>query len=643
MTQSAGVDNREVRRGADMAEDDEFGAMESSEGEREGHGLSPPVVRALDASLHAAQFTQEQWGLVEEVLQKRLLPIQQQADRDRQQMLVFQASNHALATELTAIHALDQAPRDLFPQDEWEDPREFEAGAVIARRGPAAGSYTEMRVDGRPSNVLFPATSAALPTRRIVSQLGAASTAPTPRAYMRGRGGFRHSWDSQPPYDPRRTSGHGGAPTYLPTYEAHAQERPRSTTGSRYTMREQSAAPIDVAVDQNATLFAKLSQAQQYVHHRIETEGLAFLQAYCKDERHLSPKLMGTQFSQAPFQRGANANLRTALRQLFDWLAASNGLAPERDHYILLMMGAKFAGAAAKEFDRAYLTAMKAFPGQRIRVLFEILLAAYTDPLMPKLLKENKKQALLAWKAATPISVIRESILSLMHEWQQAAEDTAEAEGLQKIDAMTQKQWMEECERHWPPWAAALYLTEQHQFGGTVADMFNFLQSCEAATGRILQLAAPDNTYTGMTVEEALQYGENEQLHHLLALSRNVRCFRCLQNHYMADCKATQSREEAAGQARPWPPMPPHPSQLTAVAQLATPQAPPPVATTPAPAPVDTALFVTIQEMRTDLQEMRADMQTQQLALQDHAQHQQQMASALLTLTSNLNGFGFSK
>jgi hypothetical protein len=646
MAQGAGVEGREVRRGADTAGDDEFGAMESLAGEGEGQGLSPPVVRALDASLHASQFTQEQWGLLEEELQRRLAPMQQQSERDRQQMLGFQASNHALATELTAMHALDQGPRDLFPHDEWEDHRDFEAGAVIARRGPAAGSYTEMRVDGRPSNVSFPAASAALPTRRLVGQLGAASSAPTPRAYMRGRGGFRSSWDGQPPFDPRRTSGQGGAPTYLPTYDARAQERPRHTPGPRYTMREQSAAPIDVAVDQNATLFAKLSQAQQYVQQRIDHEGNAFLQAYSKDEKHLTPKLMGAQFSQAPFQRGANANLRTALRQMFDWLSASNGLAPDRDHYILLMMGAKFAGAAAKEFDRAYLTAMKAFPGQRIRVLFEILLAAYTDPFMPKLLKENKKQALLAWKAATPISVIRESILSLMHEWQQAAEDTADAEGLQKIDEMTEKQWMEECERHWPPWAAALYLTEQHQFGGTVADMFNFLQSREAATGRILQLAVPDNTYTGMTVEEALQYGENEQLHHLLALSRNVRCFRCLQNHYMADCKAAQSREEAAGQARPWPPMPPHPSQLTAVAQLATPQAPPllpPVATALTPAPVDTALFVAIQEMRADLQAMRSDMQTQQLALQDHAHHQQQMASALLTLTSNLNGLGFSK
>jgi hypothetical protein len=81
---------------------------------------------------------------------------------------------------------------------------------------------------------------------------------------------------------------------------------------------------------------------------------------------------------------------------------------------------------------------------------------------------------------------------------------------------------MEECERHWPPWATVLYLTEQHQFGGTVADMFNFLQSRESTTGRILQIAAPDNTYTGMTVEEALQYGENEPL------VRSVRGHRCL-------------------------------------------------------------------------------------------------------------------
>jgi hypothetical protein len=81
--------------------------------------------------------------------------------------------------------------------------------------------------------------------------------------------------------------------------------------------------------------------------------------------------------------------------------------------------------------------------------------------------------------------------------------------------------------------------------------MFNFLQSREVVTGRILQLAAPDNTCTGMTVEETLQYDENKQLHHLLTLSRNVRCFHCLQNHYMSDCKTVKSREEVTGQARP--------------------------------------------------------------------------------------------
>ena len=48
--------------------------MESPTGSGEGQGLSPPVVRVLDISLHAAQFTQEQWGLIEEELQSRLSP-----------------------------------------------------------------------------------------------------------------------------------------------------------------------------------------------------------------------------------------------------------------------------------------------------------------------------------------------------------------------------------------------------------------------------------------------------------------------------------------------------------------------------------------------------------------------------------------
>ena len=179
MAQGAGVGGREGMRGADMAGDEEFGDMESPHGAWAGQAVSPAVVRELDASLHAAQFTQEQRVLMEAELQRRLVPI-------RQKNLEYQASNHALAMELTALHALDQGPRDLFPP-EWEDHRDFEAaGAVIDRRGPAAGAYTEMRVDGRPSNVSFPATSAALPARRIMGQMGAASSAPTPREYMRG-------------------------------------------------------------------------------------------------------------------------------------------------------------------------------------------------------------------------------------------------------------------------------------------------------------------------------------------------------------------------------------------------------------------------------------------------------------------------
>ena len=58
----------------------------------------------------------------------------------------FQTSNHALTMELTALHVLDQGPRDLFPQvsDGWEDSRGFEDGPEVG---------TEIRVDGRPRNV----------------------------------------------------------------------------------------------------------------------------------------------------------------------------------------------------------------------------------------------------------------------------------------------------------------------------------------------------------------------------------------------------------------------------------------------------------------------------------------------------------
>ena len=82
-----------------------------------------------------AQFTQEQSALIEAEIQRRIGIRETEAaaasERQRQQLTEFQASNHAFAMELSARHALDQGQRDLFPQDEWEDPGEFEAGSAI--------------------------------------------------------------------------------------------------------------------------------------------------------------------------------------------------------------------------------------------------------------------------------------------------------------------------------------------------------------------------------------------------------------------------------------------------------------------------------------------------------------------------------
>ena len=44
--------------------------METPEGAGEGQALSPPVGRALDASLQAAQFTQEQSAFIEAEVQR---------------------------------------------------------------------------------------------------------------------------------------------------------------------------------------------------------------------------------------------------------------------------------------------------------------------------------------------------------------------------------------------------------------------------------------------------------------------------------------------------------------------------------------------------------------------------------------------
>ena len=175
-----------------------------------------------------------------------------------------------------------------------------------------AGSYTEIRVDDRPNNVSFAGASTPLPNRHVVGQLGTTSSAqPIPRSHRRGRGGYRSSWDSQLPFDPQRFFGQVGAPSYLPTYESRTDERSRN--GPCSETREQSVAPIYVTVDQNVTLFAKRSQSQRYVHQWIEDGGLSFVQVYSKDERHLNTKLMVVSFSETPFARGANANLRTAL------------------------------------------------------------------------------------------------------------------------------------------------------------------------------------------------------------------------------------------------------------------------------------------------------------------------------------------
>jgi hypothetical protein len=133
---------------------------------------------------------------------------------------------------------------------------------------------------------------------------------------------------------------------------------------------------------------------------------------------------------------------------------------------------------------------------------------------MPRLLKKFKRHTLDSWTDDISIHAVREVVLALMHEWAQAVEYTAAAPGLKRLDAMSEKMWMEALEEVWPAWVAALYLTEPHQFGNTVEELFHFLQTREPETvtarSCVPMTAVTIQDFAGMSVEDALHMGYNQ-------------------------------------------------------------------------------------------------------------------------------------
>jgi hypothetical protein len=103
----------------------------------------------------------------------------------REQNFALQSTNNDMTRELTVCLALDQGPQDLFPQGEWEDHREFEAGSAILRRVHTTGSYTDRRVDDRQSMTPSSVTHTAMTDRHITGQHGTTeSVQPMSRTHM---------------------------------------------------------------------------------------------------------------------------------------------------------------------------------------------------------------------------------------------------------------------------------------------------------------------------------------------------------------------------------------------------------------------------------------------------------------------------
>ena len=207
-------------------------------------------------------------------------------------------------------------------------------------------------------------------------------------------------------------------------------QAPRQPPPFTVLARPTTALPSTVAADQSASIFSRLDAALQELQQLEQMHGPAFWAHYLKDERGLRSINLGEAFSMAQFERGSSAALRTALRHLFDILYACNGLAPHRDHFSLLLLAPKFTKAAKPVFDRAYAVAMTKPAGTKLRATFENMIIAYVDPNMSRSLKQCKRRALNGWTADISIHMMREVVLALMHEWEQAVEDTATAPGL---------------------------------------------------------------------------------------------------------------------------------------------------------------------------------------------------------------------
>ena len=587
-------------------EGDEFGEMEAGPADGRMGQRSPLLGRALDDSLLAAQGTPSVVQMEAEIPRRYIAQMETEIMRRAEaevarcmaafQQQRFMADREGLGDDVGGYREEPEFGAQFADVDVNVQGRQY-APPPFGRAGPAMGPV----IRNSPSHLYCAAVGGQV----------------TPAAF---NGGAQQQWlpvrmDASPS-------------TRMPYHDMPRVQVLRQPLPFTVLARPTTALPSTIAADQSASIFGRLDAAFQELQHGERMHGPQFWVQYLRDERALRTVNLGEAFSMAQFERGASAALRTTLRHLFDILYAYNGLAPHRDHFSLLVLAPKFTKAAKAVFERAYTATMQSMPGTRLRMVFEGMITAYVDPNMPRLLKKHKRRTLDGWTDDISIHAVREVVLALMHEWAQAVEDTAAAPGLQRIDAMSEKMWMEALEDVWPAWVAALYLTEQHQFGNTVEELFHFLQTREPeqSPNRPCAVAAMAIQEFGqMTVEEALHMGHSQQLAHLLTLSRQITCWRCRQNHYLSECRAKRSEQEIAGLSRSWPPMPPHESQAT-LHQLALP-------ITPIVAPDVQGMVAVLAA----LEGIRQDIETHQMSIQDQVANQNQMAQALLTICTQLN------
>jgi hypothetical protein len=189
-----------------------------------------------------------------------------------------------------------------------------------------------------------------------------------------------------------------------------------------------------------------------------------------------------------------------------------------------------------------------------------MLSKAYANPIAASTSRDALEH--FQWAPTASVQMVQANFAALQNTQESAVEDTRLHEGLERIDPMSDKEWMVFLMKVWPRYVSTLYIDHKSAFVDP-ATMFAFIIQREAfdkPTGVTDSLCALSSRDHAAAMQALLQDDPalfdrvylSDGVAGLLALVRAaVECYRCKGAHYKWQCTAAPSLEEQKGERDP--------------------------------------------------------------------------------------------